>query len=279
MSDNAERVISVTGVPFTVREYPVAGPDAPLIVWVHGGGFMGGDIDMPESDAVARSLVEAGIAVITVDYALAPTLPGFWGVTESTGDPANRFPTASVQVTAAVDDAVSRATALGASPTRVALGGASAGGNLAAGAALRRRDAHAPAPAALLLAYPVLHAVVPQPDAELAQLLAPLPTDEVFPDEVTRIMNSNYAPDSLDDPYAFPGGHHLRGLPATLIINSEADRLRTSGEAFASELALAGVDVTVVRERGTTHGHLNRPDEAGYAQSLTRMADWLHRIL
>ena len=87
-------------------------------------------------------------------------------------------------------------------------------------------------------------------------------------------------PDEVEDPpLAAVPGHglpaDLAGLPRTLVLLSEVDGLRPSGEAFAQELARAGVDVRVHLEPGTTHGHLNRPDEPGADRSLAVVADWV----
>jgi acetyl esterase/lipase len=79
----------------------------------------------------------------------------------------------------------------------------------------------------------------------------------------------------FDNPYAFPGGHALAGLPPTFVLTSEHDSLRASGQTFAAELALAGVDVAVFREPGTRHGHLNEPENPAAHASIRRMAAWL----
>lgn len=74
---------------------------------------------------------------------------------------------------------------------------------------------------------------------------------------------------------AFPGGLDLQGFPPTFVLNSDADDLRSSGEAFASELARAGVDVLQLREDGTAHGHLNEPENPGAILSIERIRTWL----
>lgn len=113
---------------------------------------------------------------------------------------------------------------------------------------------------------------------QLAEKVATLPWEASFPPEITLAMNLNYVGDEaqLANPYAFPGGHDPQGLPPTFILNSDHDRLRSSGEAYASELAAAGVDVLVLRENGTRHGHLNEPDNPAAPVSIERMSAWLH---
>jgi len=248
---------------------------APALVWVHGGGFAWGDIDMPEAHWVAEQLAARHVTVISVDYRLAP-------VTEpmADGGPTREgwlFPAASNEVTTVFRWAVAHADECGIDIARLSLGGASAGGNLAAGASLRQRDEGGVQPASLLLVYPLVHAELPVPTAELAAKIEALPQQARFEPATVAAMNLNYVgdPAALADPYAFPGGHDVTALPPTFILNSEHDSLRSSGEAFAAELALAGVDVMVVREPGTRHGHLNEPENPGAHASLARMAAWL----
>ncbi|RPF20419.1 alpha/beta hydrolase fold domain-containing protein [Myceligenerans xiligouense] len=264
------------------RTAPVAG-----LVWAHGGAFVHGDLDMPEADWVARSLAAAGVVVVSVDYRLAPALD--YRVAGARPDGAGvRFPVPSEEVAFAF---VWAAGADGPAPAltarRWSLGGASAGGDLAAGASLRLRDgavplgaaggAVVPLPRSVVLAYPVTHQELPACRPELAAKVAALPQERDFPAAAVRAMNANYLGHDgpADSPYAFPGGHDLRGLPPTLVVNSDHDALRAGGEAYASELAAAGVDVALVREDGTMHGHLNRPDEPGAARTIARIAAWL----
>jgi acetyl esterase len=242
---------------------------------VHGGAFAFGDLDMPESDWVARSLAERGISVVAVDYQLAPE-------PEVTGfPPPNRagvhFPVASEEVSAAFEWTVEHAEELGITATHLSLGGASAGGNLAAGAALRARDIADVQPHSLLLAYPLVHAVLPPPHAELAAKIESLAPEHRFPPEIVGVLNLNYVldPAHLTHPYAFAGTQDLAGLPPTFVLNSDYDSLRSSGELFASELASAGVDVLVMREPGTKHGHLNDPELPEAERSIERMSAWL----
>ncbi|THG32048.1 alpha/beta hydrolase [Naasia lichenicola] len=259
---------------------------------MHGGAFMMGSIEMPESDAVARMLASQGVSVVAVDYTLAPldAMPDFAadfgadGVPEGMPSPEQiraemeaagpraRFPVASLQVVAAFDWAVENAAALGADPERIAIGGASAGGNLAGGAAVRLRDRAAHQPVAVLMAYPVLHKVLPDASPELIALLEGLPAMMTFPPEDVRSFNLNYVGDEavLDDPAAFPAGHDQRGLAPMTIVTAERDRLRASAEAFAAELALAGVDVSISAERGALHGYLNEIGDAAATDTIRR---------
>ncbi|WP_402462453.1 alpha/beta hydrolase fold domain-containing protein [Isoptericola aurantiacus] len=283
-----------------VRVYRPEADDVAVVaglVWAHGGAFVHGDLDMPEADHVARTLAGRGVVVVSVDYALAPPVglraaSGIDGLDDADGA---RFPVASQELAWAFSWAVG--ADLGVPAERWSLGGASAGGNLAAGAALRLRDAAAGhrggddvatpatpsctdspgAPRSVVLAYPVAHYELPTPWPELAAKISALPPDRNFPPAAVRAMNDNYLghDGGPDSPYAFPGGQDLRGLPPHLVVTSDRDALRSSGETYAAELAAAGTDVLVVREDGTVHGHLNQPDDPGCARSLARIAVWL----
>src|SRR3954470_19012881 len=115
--------------PVPVRIYTPAGDGIarPCLVWAHGGGFVGGDLDMREADWVAREIcARAGAVVVSVDYRLAVD-----GVC---------YPVPHDDVVAAVAWVRDTAADLGIDPSRLSIGGASAGGNLTAGTALKLRD-------------------------------------------------------------------------------------------------------------------------------------------
>ena len=271
-----DRVLDGPHGDLAVRVYtpsvtPVAG-----LVWAHGGGFMHGDLDMHEADGVARHLASAGVIVVSVDYRLVTPFDDDAVDGAPVRGDGVRFPIPSEEVAFAV--AWARGAELGVPSDRWSLGGASAGGNLAAGAALRLRDAGA-AVRSTVLAYPVSHHALPPHSAELTAKVAAVPGGS-FPPPLVLAMNDNYLGhrEGPTSPYAFPGGsgpEALRGLAPTFVVTSDSDGLRSMGEAYASELAAAGVDVVLVREDGTTHGHLNDPEHPGCARSLARMTAWL----
>ncbi|WP_250007523.1 alpha/beta hydrolase [Actinoplanes sp. M2I2] len=242
------------------------------LVWAHGGAFYGGDLDMPESDWVARRLAERGIAVVAVDYALAP-VPAWSGEAPIDRGRRSHYPVASEEVTAAF----LWATTSDVQAPAWAIGGASAGAALTAGVTLRLRDSGRPLPYAVVLVYPVVHAELPPMTAELAAKVGTLPDADAIGAEAVSRMNLHYVrdPAALAEPYAFPGGHDLQGLPPTFILNSDIDSLRASGQQYGAELATAGVDIVMVREVGVRHGHLNEPDNPGASRSIDRIADWL----
>lgn len=264
--------------PVPIRIYKVAGTEPRSgLLWLHGGAFMFGDLDMPESHWVAQQLADGERVVVAADYRLAPIPEAL--AAHVPPRPGHHFPVASEELTALFEALV--ATDLAAATSEWAVGGASAGGNLAAGVAMRLRDDKGPSPVGLLLAYPLLHAELPPFRPELAAKVAQLPeASQSGPLEVAG-LNIHYVggdAEALRSPYAFAGGHDLEGLPSTFVLNSDSDGLRASGEAFASELAAAGVDVQVVNERGTIHGHINGPDNIGADRSIARIRRWLQDI-
>jgi acetyl esterase/lipase len=251
-----------------VRVYLPAGEGTgrPALVWLHGGAFVGGDLDMPEADWTARQVCErAGAVVVSVDYRLCHD-----GV---------HFPVPHDDVVAAFRWLRDKGAAdLGVDPARISLGGASAGGNLAIGAALRLRDDDGRPPAALLPIYPVAHAVIPPASASLAARMAEVPDLLRFFPPQTRWFNENYlgGPLSTADGYAFGALAVLEGLCPTLVINGEYDDLRASGEDFVARCALAGVDVRQVTAVGMLHGFLNtRPDIEPVGQALDLLAEYV----
>lgn len=274
---------------FSLRVYPASEPTGELLVWLHGGAFMFGDLEMPEADATARGLAANGVTVVSVDYTLAPldavaALPLIepiddFPVPESLAGqshrPRARFPVASLQTVAAFDWACENAADFGADPSRVAIGGASAGGNLAAGAALRIRDRGAVQPLAQVLVYPLVHEVVPAADDELRMLLAGLPAWMRFPPEITQVLNANYLGDAQVDAYAFPAGTDLGGAAPALIVAAESDELRPSAAEYAAELTAAGTDAQYVVEIGANHGFMNMPGHPSQIATIERMTRFL----
>lgn len=262
-----------------VRVYPAdaaATRPMPGLVWAHGGGFTGGDLDMPEADWVSRSLAARGVTVVSVDYRLARD--------------GCRYPVPSDDVLAAWRWTLEHAGELGLDPERLAIGGASAGANLVAGAVLRLLAAvkgfdtaaalPTQPPAGVFLAYPTLLAVQPAPDAALRALLVANPAADRFGPASVRAMYENYLGGPVESAPlpAVPGlatSDDVRGFPPTLMINGETDELRVSGEVFAATLAAARVPIELHTEAGTEHGHLNRPDAAAASDSLDRVVRWL----
>jgi len=233
------------------------------LVWVHGGAFVAGDLDMYEAHWVSLELAARGIAVLSLDHQKA-----LGGV---------HHPVLSDEVLAGWLAAANDVGVLGVPLESLHLGGASAGANLSAGVALRLRDDGGPAPASLVLVYPTFHAVLPQAGPDAAEAVTALPPEYRFAPDFFRAVNVNYVGNAalLDDPVAFPANGLVEGLPATYILNAEADDLRSSGEAFAGQLQDAGVAVRVEFEPQTVHGYLDSAGLPAAVKSLDRIANWL----
>ena len=230
--------------PIRCRTYrPVTGEQSRVgLVWAHGGGFVGGALDDPETDGIGRELAaRAGATVIAVEYRLARD-----GVC---------FPVPHDDLHAAFLWACDAADELGVDRGSIAIAGASAGGNLAAGVALRLVHEGGPAPHLVLLVYPTLHSGLP--DARLPADMHLIPPVLRFTAAGMAEMNANYAGGDLANPYAFPGEANLRGFPRTLVVTCEYDELRGSADRFVACARAAGVDVRERLERGVLHAHLH----------------------
>ena len=275
--------------PVPVRVYtpiaPASGPRA-VLVFCHGGSFQHGDLDMPEGDHTARGIAgRADAVVVSVDYRLCDEPPGGSPARRIPGtDPALevRAPIPCDDVIVAVDWTRAHAEQLGIDPDRLALGGASAGGNLAAAASLRLA-AQGRAPALSLLMYLVAHPLNPEATEEEAAALAELPEMLRFTPQKMRRMSENYLGGPLEDATAhdFPGlgtREQLSVLPRTYIESDEFDDLRTSARRYAEQLAEAGVEVEYEVRGGVTHGHLNKIGLPQAADSRDRMAALLKEI-
>jgi acetyl esterase len=206
-----------------------------LLVYFHGGGWVIGNLE--GYDNVCSDLAaEAGCAVLSIDYRLAPE---------------HRFPAAADDCFAATAWARINAAALGIDPARLAVGGDSAGGNLAAVVALMARDRGGPPVRFQLLVYPVTCGRMDTPsyrDNAEGYLLT----------QAAMVWFWNhYTPHAADRelPYAAPlRAADLGGLPPALVLTAEFDPLRDEGEAYAARLRAAGVPTTLRRYDGQIHG-------------------------
>ena len=252
-------------VPVRVYEAPGRAVDAPCLVWMHGGAFQMGDLDMLEAHAVAAEVAHRwGAVVVSVDYRLVPAV---------------RYPAPLDDCVTVVRWLAAGNDAVAVDPTRIAVGGASAGANLATATALRARDEGGPPLRALCLAYPALHRDLPPPSDEVAQLISELPPLAQLAPYREAIFRA-YLGDAYDDPprYAVPGVAEVTGLPPVAIAIAEYDDLRPSGEAFADRLRTQGVVVDEWVETGAAHGYLNVIGHvAGASATLDRFVDHLRR--
>lgn len=264
-----------TGDPLTLvedREVPgPAGPipvrcyassvEAPLgtLVFFHGGGWVLSNVD--GHDALARRLAaRSGALVVSAEYRLAPEHPfpaphdDCWAVTAWLAEHGERW---------------------GADPARLAVGGDSAGGNLAAGVALRARD-DGLALAHQLLMYPCLDTDFERPsyrDNAQGYFLSAANMrwfwDQFVPSE------------HREHPYAVPmRAQDVSGVAPALIQTAEFDPLRDEGEAYGQRLTEAGVPVTVTRYDGVIHGFISRWEQIARAtQAHDEAGDALRRAL
>jgi acetyl esterase len=233
-----DRELPGPGGPIPVRVYRPGDDPAPIFLYFHGGGWVLGGLNTHHG-VCATLAREAGCVVCSVDYRLAPE---------------HRFP-------AALDDtwAVTTLTAehpeeLGGRPGAVAVGGDSAGGNLAAVCALRARDIEVPL-ALQLLVYPVM-------DADFGTSTYRDFADGYFLTAYAmRWFWDHYLPDGdRFQPDASPlRAEDVSGTAPALVITAEFDPLRDEGEAYARRLEQAGVPVTLSRYERMIHGFFRMP--------------------
>lgn len=231
----------------------------PCLIYMHGGAWMRGS---PEThwDVTARIAAFNQQTVISVDYAKAPDFP---------------FPTALNQCNAVVHWALKNAADLRIKPDAIAVGGDSAGGNLAAALAIDMREQGINLNGQLLF-YPC---------CDFDQSRPSYTENAEAPMLQTRRMaavNAMYCPnpDDLQNPRAAPllADDHS-GLPPAYIAVSQYDPLRDSGLAYAQVLTAAGIEVAVDSGEGLVHGYLRALDYCGACrQSLSDAAVWLKNL-
>ena len=225
-------------IPIRVYAPEGTGP-FPVLVYYHGGGWVLGSI--PSHDSVCCQIANAaGCLVVSVEYRLAPE---------------HKYPAAVDDAYAATGWVVDSAGEIGADPRRVAVGGDSAGGNLAAAVCLMARDRAAFQPVLQVLIYPITDYNLNTP-SYLENAEGYLLTRETM-----KWFWQCYLEREEDgsQPFASPlRAEDLSGLPAALVITAEYDPLRDEGEAYAARLRDAGVPVTLTRYDGMIHAFIRR---------------------
>jgi acetyl esterase len=245
--DLTVRDLSIPGpdgpeMPLDVRAYaPPGDGDRPVLVYFHGGGWVRGDLDT--HDGLCRLLAEAAdCVVVSVDYRRAPEHP---------------FPAPVRDAYAATAWAAEHAGVVGGDPDRIAVGGDSAGGNLAAAVTLLARERAGPAIDHQVLLYPVT-------DYDLD-------TDSYRANAEGYLLSrasmrwywDRYLDDELDgaNPYASPlRAPDCSGLPSATVVTAGYDPLRDEGAAYADRLSEAGVEVTHADYPGMVHVFASFPD-------------------
>jgi acetyl esterase len=224
--------------PRSAGDGPTPQGGGALLVYYHGGGWT--ICDLETHDGTCRFLAaSSGASVLSVDYRLAPEHP---------------FPAAVEDAHTAFGWAAEHAAELGADPARIAVGGDSAGGNLAAVTSLLARDSGGPRPAMQLLIYPATDADDSHPSRRLfAEGFLLTRADMEWFEE-------NYLADPADaaDPrVTVLRVEDLSGLPPAYVATAGFDPLRDEGEAYAQRMREAGVPVALRRQPGLIHSFAN----------------------
>lgn len=206
----------------------------PVILYIHGGGWVIANLDTYDSSA--RALTNAaGAVVVSTHYRQAPE---------------HKFPAAHDDTWAAYEWVLANATSINGNPARIALAGESAGGNLAAAISMNARERKVQMPVHQLLVYPIANYATDTPSYKENAMATPLskPLMEWFFRHYLR------SPADGSDPRISPlRAKDLKGLPPTTIITAQIDPLRSEGEAYAKLLRAAGGDVEYRNFNGVTH--------------------------
>lgn len=239
---------------------PSSDPVLPVMLYIHGGGWTLFSIDT--HDRLMREYAaRAGIAVIGIDYSLAPE---------------SKFPGALEEIAAALDWIVDHAERLGVDPQRMLVGGDSAGANLSVAVSLLRRERGQAPLTGMILNYGAFCPAVtdsyqrfdgPRFSLEVGEM------HQFWADYVTQESD-------LANPLVAPLGADLHGLPAAHLAIAECDILADCNRAMAAKLAAAGVQVTAVVYRGATHSFLEAVSIAPLAdRALADQGAWIRDLV
>ena len=221
-------------IPVRIYRPKGAGPGLPVLVYYHGGGWVIGDLDT--HDYAARELCAgAGCLVVAVDYRLAPGA---------------QFPAAVDDSWAALQWVAANAESLGGDPSRIAVGGDSAGGNLSAVMSLLARDAGGPKLAFQLLIYPAVDMDFSRPSIDENADGYVLTKDHMIWFRAHYLRSDADRADFRASPLLAPDHS---GLPPALVITAEFDPLRDEGRDYAEKLQAAGVPTTLSNYEGQVH--------------------------
>jgi acetyl esterase len=233
------RTIPGPGGPIPIRVYRPKDPLKCALVYFHGGGWVVGSLE--GADGTCRALANRSrCVVISIGYRLAPE---------------TKFPGAVDDAYAATQWAAAHAADLRVDPARIAVGGSSAGGNLAAVVSLVARDRGGPKIAFQLLTVPVTElSSKAESHREFAEGYGLTAADMTW-------YGTHYVrtPADGDDPRASVLRADLRDLPPAFVITAECDPLRDDGEAFAEKLRALGIRASYKRYPGMFHGFMSFP--------------------
>lgn len=239
---------------------PVSDARLPVMLYIHGGGWVLFSIDT--HDRLMREYAaRAGVAVIGIDYSLAPD---------------SKFPVALEECAAALDWIAAQAKALNLDAGRMLVGGDSAGANLSVATCLLQRERRRPLPQGMLLNY---GAFAPEHLPSYARFGGEgfsLECDEMDAFWADYVDGS----EQLADPLVAPLHADLTGLPPAFLAIAECDILADCNHALADKLAAAGVAVKAVTYRGATHSFLEAVSIASLAQrAFDEQAAWIVETL
>jgi len=246
-------------LPVRLYKPATAGTTTPLVFFIHGGGWQMGSIS--SHDGICRAIANStGYAVLSVDYRQPPE---------------HKYPAAPHDCYGALIWTVTNAATLGIDPTRVAIAGDSAGGNLAAAVALQARDNIGPRIACQVLIYPATTFDLDKGFNDEFEGYV------LFRDELEWHKDAyfNCAEDAVSG-YASPLNADLTGLPPTFVLTAEYDPLGVAGVALADKLLADGVKTAHRQYDGMIHGFIQLPDlfEAATA-AVMDVADYLRAHL
>ncbi|PCD04591.1 lipase [Sphingomonas spermidinifaciens] len=242
-----------------VRPADAAGT-LPAVLYYHGGGWVMGDRNT--HDHLIRELaVQARAAVVFVEYDNAPEV---------------RYPVNNEQAYAALEQVAANGAALGIDPSRLAVAGDSAGGNMAIAVTMMAKDRAGPRISHQLLFYPVTDDV-----SDNASYRAFGDGPFLTRRAMDYFLEANFPADRRKDVLAFPlraSLDQLAGLPAATVIVAENDLLRDEGEAYGRRLMDAGVPVAITRYNGTMHDFVMLNALAGSEPARTAIAQGAQRL-
>ena len=229
----------------------------PVLVYVHGGGWVQGGIDT-HYGLCGQIALEAGIRVIALDYRLAPENP---------------WPAGPEDVRAAYRALRADPAACGIDPDRMAVGGDSAGGNLTAVLMHDLAAAGEAMPRAQVLIYPAVDGRMATPSMAALKDAYVLPRDRIgwYLDQYLPVGQDR------DDPRISPlNSPHLAGQPPALILHAGHDPLWDDGRLYAEALTAAGVGVTMLPYPGQVHAFVSARRAIPQARdAVSRISGWL----
>ena len=230
-----DRAMQTAAGVLPVRIYtPKGSGPFPVVLYIHGGGWVLADLNTYDSSA--RALANAAQAVVvSTEYRHAPE---------------SQFPAAHEDTFTVYRSLIDNARAVNGDPARIAVVGESAGGNMAASIALRARDEGVQMPLYQVLIYPVANAALDTASQRENVNARPLSTP-MLPWFYERYLRS--PADALSPYFSVLRAPNLSGLPPATIITAEIDPLRSEGRAYAERLRDAGVPVDYKNYDGVTH--------------------------